>query len=167
MTTVDETRDRTAPAAATVVHPQHGTVIAQERPGTPPYAVDILAGRHRLAADEPREVGGGDAGPDPHELLSSALAACTAMTIRMYARRKGWEFGQVRVAVRHGKVHAADCAACETSAGKVDRLERVIEVEGSLSTEQRAKLLEMADKCPVHRTLHAEVEVLMRLAAPG
>jgi putative redox protein len=142
-------------------------VIAQERPGTPPYAVDILAGRHRLAADEPREVGGGDAGPDPYELLSSALAACTAMTIRMYARRKGWELGPLRVAVRHGKVHAADCAACETVGGKVDRFERVIEVEAGLSAEQREKLLEMADKCPVHRTLHGEVEVLTRLSPPG
>lgn len=160
MTIPAETPDR----AATRVHPGHGTVIAQERPGAPPYAVDILAHRHHLTADEPREVGGGDLGPDPYELLSSALAACTAMTIRMYARRKGWELGPVRVAVRHGKVHAADCADCETRTGKIDRFERVIEFGPGLSPEQRGKLLEIADKCPVHRTLHAEVEVLTRLS---
>lgn len=154
-----------AASAATRAFPRQGTVLAQERPGVPPYAVDLLAGRHRSTADEPREVGGGDLGPDPYELLSSALAACTAMTIRMYARCKGWELGPVRVAVHHGKVYAQDCAACETKAGKVDRFERVIEVEPGLTPEQRAKVLEMAEKCPVHRTLHGEVEVLTRLSA--
>lgn len=163
MTTPAEIPDR----AATRTHPGHGTVIAQEREGLPPYAVDILAHRHRLVADEPREAGGGDRGPDPYELLSSALAACTALTLRLYARRKGWDLGPVRVAVRHGKVHAEDCAACETRVGKIDRFERVIEVEAGLSDERRAKLLEIADKCPVHRTLHGEVEVLTRLAGPG
>lgn len=128
-----------------------------------PLAVSISDGRHAWLADEPVAVGGSDSGPDPYELLSSALGACTAMTLRMYARQKQWPLVAVRVALRHEKIHAADCSNCETQVGKIDRIERVIELEGDLDGAQRQRLLEIADKCPVHRTLHAEVDVQTRL----
>lgn len=112
-----------------VVHPPHGTVVACEH-GPGPFALELFAGRHRLHADEPREVGGTDSGPNPYELLAAALAACTVMTLRMYARHKGLSLGAIRCAVRHEKIHAEDCAQCETRVGKIDRFERVIEVEG-------------------------------------
>lgn len=148
------------------LHPPHGTVIACES-GRGRYALDIFAGRHRLAADEPREAGGDDTGPSPYELLSAALAACTTMTLRMYAERKGWSVGRIHVAVRHEKIHARDCADCETREGRIDRFERVIEIEGALSAEQRTRLLEIADRCPVHRTLTGEVKIETRLAGAG
>lgn len=126
-------------------------------------AVDVFAGRHRLRVDEPVAVGGGDTGPAPYDLLAAALGACTAMTIRLYAERKQWPLARVRVDLSHDKVHAWDCAACETKEGRIDRIERVVTLEGELDDEQRAKLLEIADKCPVHRTLHSEVSITTRL----
>ncbi len=148
------------------LHPPHGTVIACES-GEGRYPLDIFAGRHRLRADEPREAGGDDTGPSPYELLSAALASCTAMTLRMYAERKGWDIGRIHVAVRHEKIHARDCADCETREGLIDRFERVIEIEGSATEEQRARLLEIADRCPVHRTLTGEVRIETRLVGAG
>lgn len=145
------------------IHPPHGTVIACES-GASRHAVDLWAGRHHLVADEPKEAGGGDLGPNPYELLASALAACTTMTLRMYADRKGWPVRRISVAVTHRKVHARDCADCETRDGYVDVLERVIELEGELSEEQRRRLLEIANRCPVHRTLTGEVKIRSRLA---
>ncbi|HFD15937.1 MAG TPA: OsmC family peroxiredoxin [Rhodospirillales bacterium] len=150
-------------AAPVRVHPPHGTVIACEN-GRGRYGLDILAGRHVLSADEPEEAGGEDSGPSPYELLSAALASCTAMTLRMYANRKGWELGRIHVAVRHEKIHASDCADCETREGRVDIFERVIEIEGALDEEMRRRLLVIADKCPVHRTLTGEVRIRTRLA---
>lgn len=144
------------------LHPPHGTVIACES-GEGRYALDIFAGPHRLRADEPREAGGSDAGPSPYELLAAALASCTAMTLRMYAERKGWAVGRIHVAVRHMKIHARDCADCATREGWIDRFERVIEIEGALPLEQRTRLLEIADRCPVHRTLTGEVRIETRL----
>jgi putative redox protein len=126
-------------------------------------AVDVFAGRHRLRVDEPVAVGGGDTGPAPYDLLAAALGACTAMTIRLYAERKQWPLARVRVDLSHDKVHASDCATCETKEGRIDRIERVVTLEGELDGEQRAKLLEIADKCPVHRTLHSEVAITTRL----
>lgn len=146
-----------------VVHPPHGTVVACEH-GPGPFALELFAGRHRLHADEPREVGGSDSGPNPYELLAAALAACTVMTLRMYARHKGLSLGAIRCAVRHEKMHAEDCAQCETRVGKIDRFERVIEVEGALDEATRARLLEIADRCPVHRTLTSEILIETRLA---
>ncbi|MEM1316342.1 MAG: OsmC family protein, partial [Pseudomonadota bacterium] len=106
---------------------------------------------------------GGDAAPTPYGLLSAALGACTTMTVRMYARRKGWPMTGISVDVMHDKIHADDCASCEEgTTGKIDRFERVLRIEGDLDDAQRAKLLEIADKCPVHRTLHAQVEVVTR-----
>ncbi len=145
------------------VHPPHGTVIACES-GRGRYALDIMAGRHLLTADEPVDAGGEDAGPSPYELLSAALASCTAMTLRMYVARKGWKIGRIHVAVRHEKIHAADCADCETREGRVDVFERVIEVERGIDEETRRRLLVIADKCPVHRTLTGEVRIRTRLA---
>jgi putative redox protein len=126
-------------------------------------AVDVFAGRHRLRVDEPVAVGGGDTGPAPYDLLAAALGACTAMTIRLYAERKQWPLARVRVDLSHDKVHASDCATCETKEGRIDRIERVVTLEGELDGVQRAKLLEIADKCPVHRTLHGEIKVETRL----
>ena len=95
----------------------------------------------------------------PYNLLSAGLAACTSMTIRMYARRKGWPLGHVQVDVTHDKIHATDCTTCETETGKIDQFTRSITLTGELSDDQRAKLLEIADKCPVHRTLEAEIDI--------
>jgi uncharacterized OsmC-like protein len=155
--------ERTDQTAVTTAHPTHGTVIACET-GAGRFALDVTAGPHRLPADEPKAVGGDDTGPTPYELLGAALAACTAMTLRLYAGRKGWPLGRISVAVRHEKVHAQDCADCETRDARVDRFERVIEVAGEIPEERRAKLLEIADKCPVHRTLEGPVQVVTRLA---
>ncbi len=123
------------------------------------YAQDITVGRHVLHADEPERVGGNDTGPSPYQFLAAALGACTSMTLRMYAERKGWVLGPVSVRVSHAKIHAADCADCETNGGLVDEFVREISLEGPLDAAQIARLTEIADKCPVHRTLHAEVKV--------
>lgn len=123
------------------------------------FRQSILAGRHRLTADEPASVGGADTGPTPYDFLGTALAACTAMTIRMYARRKGLPLDHVSVDVRHDRIHAADCEDCDSKTGQVDQLHRLVRLEGALSDEQRAKLMEIADKCPVHRTLENEIKV--------
>jgi uncharacterized OsmC-like protein/pimeloyl-ACP methyl ester carboxylesterase len=128
------------------------------------FATDIAAGRHRLRADEPVGLGGADTGPGPYELLLAALGACTAMTLRMYADQKKWPLDTVRVDLKHDKVHAADCAECETRDGRVDSIERVLHIEGALDAAQRARLVEIADKCPVHRTLHSEVLIHTRAA---
>lgn len=140
-----------------------GWVQVQEASNAGAFAQDLRLGRHTLRADEPESYGGQDTGPSPYDLLTAALGACTSMTLRMYAQRKGWPLTGVRTRLRHAKVHAKDCATCETQEGKVDRLERVLRLEGPLSGEQRQRLLEIADRCPVHQTLEGEVEVLTRL----
>jgi len=132
--------------------------------GDSKFAQNILIGRHRLRADEPESAGGMDSGPSPYDLLAAGLGACTAMTIRMYADHKKIPLERVTVDLAHDKIHAADCAECETREGRIDRIERVITIEGDLDSAQRAKLLEIANKCPVHRTLHAEVHIPTRLA---
>ena len=123
----------------------------------------IQVGPFQLQSDEPKSYGGGDEGPSPYELLCAALGACTSMTLRMYARQKGWPLHRVIVTVRHEKIHASDCASCETKEGKLDRIEREISIEGTLDDAQRKRLLEMADRCPVHRTLTSEVLIETRL----
>ena len=126
------------------------------------FVQQVQAGTHRLTADEPVSFGGTDAGPNPYDLLLSALGACTSMTAGMYARRKGWPLEAVTVRLWHSKVHAADCAECETKEGKLDRIEMQVEFAGPLSGEQRARLLEIANKCPVHRTLTSEIDIRTR-----
>jgi putative redox protein len=131
------------------------------------FAQSITVGAHRLASDEPVALGGTDTGPGPYDLLLAALGSCTSMTIAMYARRKKWPLESVRVRLRHGKIHAADCADCETREGKLDRIEREVELVGPLDDAQRARLLDIANKCPVHRTLRAEIVIETRAIGPG
>lgn len=122
----------------------------------------ITAGVHRFLADEPEAAGGNDSGPNPYDLLLAALGACTAMTLRLYAERKALALDRVTVRLRHGRIHAADCESCETREGMIDRIERTIRLEGTLDATQRARLLEIADKCPVHRTLTSEIDIRTR-----
>lgn len=134
------------------------------RTGTAGFRTDINADGHALTADEPAEVGGTDLGPSPYGLLSAALAACTTMTLRMYANRKQWPLDQATATVRHEKIHAADCADCTSSddagiGAKIDVFHRELTIAGELDDAQRARLLEIADRCPVHRTLHGEIKV--------
>jgi uncharacterized OsmC-like protein len=129
------------------------------------YAQEIRAGRHLLRADEPVTAGGTDTGPDPYALLLAALGACTSMTLRMYANRKGWPLTGVTVRLSQSKIYAKDCEDCETkSDARIDRIEREIELSGDLSAEQKARLVEIAEKCPVHRTFQGEKSIVTRLA---
>lgn len=127
-------------------------------------AQDITVGRHRLPADEPLDAGGTDTGPNPYDLLLCALGSCTSMTLALYARRKQWPLRAVTVRLRHSRIHAADCETCETRDGQLDHIEREVELVGDLDEGQRARLLEIANKCPVHRTLKSEIDIQTRLA---
>ena len=127
------------------------------------FAQEITAGAHRLFSDEPKDAGGEDAGPSPYELVAAALGACTSMTLGMYARQKQWPLASVIVRLRHSKIHAKDCADCETKDEMLDRIDREIELTGNLTEAQRTKLLEIADKCPVHRTLASAIDIKTRL----
>ena len=157
---VGEPEPELAPAPARL---DPGTVLVEEAGGAK-LVQRVRAGPHLLAADEPREHGGTDAGPSPYDLLLAALGTCTTMTLRLYAERKGWPLERAGVALRHNKVHATDCAECETREGRIDRIERDVTLDGPLSAEQRARMLEIADKCPVHRTLKSEIDIRTRLA---
>jgi putative redox protein len=117
------------------------------------------AGRHKFIADEPREVGGGDSGPDPYSLLLAALGACTSMTLQLYARRKAWPLEKVEVSLRQSHIHAKDCEECNVKEGKIERIERFISLTGPLTDDQRERLLEIAQKCPVHKTLSGGVMI--------
>ena len=123
------------------------------------YLQHVHARSHTLFADEPASMGGGDLGPSPYELLLGALGTCTSMTLRMYADRKKWPLESVRVTLRHERVHAKDCEDCESGKGLIDQFTRELEVTGDLDEAQRTRLLEIANKCPVHRTLHNEIKV--------
>jgi len=138
--------------------------VRVEETGEGTFHQRIRAGTHSWEADEPADLGGGGKGPNPYDLLLAALGACTSMTLRMYARHKGWPLERVAVTLRHEKIHAKDCADCETKTGKVDRIEREIVVEGPLDDTQRQRLLEIAERCPVHRTLMEEKRIVSRLA---
>jgi putative redox protein len=140
-----------------------GTVLVREN-GQGLFGQDLLNGRHALVADEPQGVGGNDAGPNPYELLLMSLGACTSMTLRLYARRKQLSLTRVSVRLRHSRIHAEDCADCETKTGFIDRIEREIELEGALDQQQRQRLLEIANMCPVHRTLTSEISIVTKLA---
>jgi len=138
-----------------------GTVSVTEA-GTGTYTQQITAGHHRLVADEPQPIGD-DTGPTPYDLLLAALGACTSMTVRMYANRKGWPLERVRVTLQHSRIHAQDCADCETRIGWIDHIDRDIELAGDLDETQRQRLLQIAERCPVHQTLTSEVDVATSL----
>ncbi|BBM86553.1 bifunctional alpha/beta hydrolase/OsmC family protein [Candidatus Uabimicrobium amorphum] len=127
------------------------------------FRCEVKVGKHSMGADEPIAVGGGNTGPTPYDYLLSALGTCTAMTIRMYVDRKKWPLEKVRVKLAHKKIHASDCEHCETKEGKVDRIYREIELIGDLQEEERQRCLKIADKCPVHRTLHSEIDIATKL----
>ena len=138
-----------------------GQVIVQEtRLGK--FQQSVTVGPHRMLADEPVSVGGGNTGPGPYDFLLAGLGACTSMTMRMYADRKSLPLDRVTVTLKHGKIHAKDCEECETREGMLDQIEREISIEGTLDAEQRKRLMEIADKCPVHRTLHSEIRIVTR-----
>jgi uncharacterized OsmC-like protein len=127
------------------------------------FAQEIHAGRHRIVADEPASAGGTDTGPTPYDLLLAALGTCTSMTVAMYARRKAWPLEEVTVQLRHSRIHATDCAECETKEGMLDHIERDIHFSGPLTDERQSRLLEIANQCPVHRTLTSEIDIKTRL----
>jgi putative redox protein len=156
---IGETEKR-APAPGEIAFPETepGTVAVVET-GRGRFQQAVSMGPHHLLADEPTRHGGDDSGGGPYDLLLAGLGACTAMTVRMYAERKGWPLERVRVRLSHEKVHAEDCASCETEHGRIDRITRRIALAGDLDEARRGKLMEIADRCPVHRTLHGEVEV--------
>ena len=134
-----------------------GEVVARTQLGS--FRTEVQLGAHALVADEPRSVGGTDLGPTPYDLLSAALATCTSMTLKMYAEHKKLALTSATVAVEHDKVHAEDCSDCEKADGKIDEFRRSISLEGDLTEAQRQRMLEIADRCPVHRTLHGEIKV--------
>jgi len=135
------------------------------RGGAVGFAQEITIGPHRLAGDEPIDAGGADAGPNPYDFLLASLGSCTSMTVALYARRKQWPLEAVTVRLRHARIHAADCSECETREGMIDRIELVLELAGPLTEAQRARLLEIAGRCPVHRTLTSEIDIRTHLSA--
>ncbi|MGH3218343.1 MAG: bifunctional alpha/beta hydrolase/OsmC family protein [Streptosporangiaceae bacterium] len=153
-------------APAPIGPPPRDVVVVAES-NARPYGQDITADGHQLLADEPAQIGGAGTGPGPYELLLAALGACTSITVRMYAERKGWPLRHTTVRLRHRRIHASDCAACETKTGWMDHIERELQFDGELTDQQRAALLVIAERCPVHRTLHSQVTISTTEAAPG
>jgi uncharacterized OsmC-like protein/alpha/beta superfamily hydrolase len=147
--------DMTELAPAVAMDP--GVVVRESR--VERFQQEIRVGRHRLIADEPVDVGGRDSGPGPYDLVLAGLGACTSMTLRLYAERKALPLDRVTVRLAHSRIHAADCENCETREGMLDRIDRSITLEGDLNDEQRRRLLEVADKCPVHRTMTSEIDI--------
>ncbi len=146
-----------AQGAAPELSADDGEVVA--RTLTDGFRTQVRAGKHALLADEPVAVGGSDLGPTPYDLLSAALATCTTMTLKMYAAHKKLDLRSTTVRVSHGKIHAEDCADCESKEGRIDQFRRRISFDGDLTPQQEQRLLEIADRCPVHRTLHGEIKV--------
>lgn len=151
----------TAPETARDASSPEGIVIVAES-GAGTYTQRITAGNHELVTDEPRPIGD-DAGPTPYDLLLGALGSCTSMTVRMYAKRKEWPLDQVRVTLQHSRIHAEDCADCETRVGLVNHIDLDLELIGDLDEEQRQRLLLIAGRCPVHQTLTSEVHITTTL----
>jgi len=149
-------------AASPAQRTQPGEVVA--RTPAEGFRTDVQAGLHALTADEPVSVGGSNLGPTPYDFLSAALATCTSMTLQMYARHKKLPLESATVRVMHDKIHAEDCEDCESGSGKIDEFRRTIALEGELTDAQRKRMLEIADRCPVHRSLHGEIKVRSKLA---
>jgi len=138
----------------------HNSEVTVRESGVGVFTQEITVGAHTLVGDEPASVGGDDLGPNPYDFLLAALGSCTSMTLRMYARHKKLPLERVTVKLKHGRVHAKDCDDCDSDKGFVDIIEREIRIEGDeLTDEQKSRMLEIADRCPVHRTLHSEVKV--------
>ena len=138
-----------------------GTVTVTET-GSGAYTQETTVGHHRLLSDEPSPIGD-DAGPTPYDLVLAGLGACTSMTVRMYANRKGWPLERVRVTLRHSRIHVKDCADCETARGWIEHIDREIALAGDLDDTQRQTLLHIAERCPVHQTLTSEVQIVTSL----
>lgn len=150
-----------APAAASDQAPRQ-VVVQETRTGK--FQQTVTVGPHRMLADEPIAAGGEDSGPGPYDFLLAGLGACTSMTMRLYADRKTLPMERVTVTLKHGKIHAKDCEECETREGMLDQIERVITIEGALDAEARKRLMEIADMCPVHRTLTSEIRIVTKAA---
>ena len=142
-----------------MTHPEPGTVVVTAADESR-YAQRITTAGHDFLADEPAGVGGADSGPNPYDLLLASLGSCTAMTLRMYADRKGIPLVRATVRLHHDRIHARDCEHCDTENGLISRITREITLEGDLDAAQRARLMEIADRCPVHRTLSAEIDIV-------
>ena len=142
---------------------QAGEGVVIVRGAADGFAQEIAAGSHHFRGDEPASVGGTDSGPTPYDLLLASLGCCTSMTIAMYARRKQWPLERVTVQLRHSRVHVQDCVDCETTEAKITVIERDIKLDGVLDEEQRARLLAIANRCPVHLTLTSRIEIRTRL----
>lgn len=153
--------DAAKPAKAMDLPEAPRQVVVQEtRKGK--FNQSIIVGPHRLVADEPAAAGGEDAGPGPYDFLLAGLGACTSMTMRLYADRKSLPLDRITVALKHSKIYAKDCAECDTREGMLDQIERDITIDGALDAAQRKKLMEIADKCPVHRTLTSEIRIVTK-----
>src|SRR5437016_4707360 len=140
------------------------TVHVVVRGGAGNFQQEVIVGKHHLVSDEPVSVGGGDGGPNPYDYLLTALGVCTSMTVGLYARRKQIPLENVTVSLRHSRIYAKDCEECETKEGLLDRIDVELDLTGPLSTEQHDKLMEIAAKCPVHRTLTSEINIRLRPA---
>lgn len=135
-------------------------IVHVHLPKDEPFKTTLTAGKHELISDEPKSVPGGqDSGPDPYDYLLMGLGSCTLMTVKMYARRKGWELEDIYLELRHNKRHADDCAECEDPKSKIDHIEKELIIKGDLSQEQLEKLLDISKKCPVHRTLEGDITI--------
>jgi uncharacterized OsmC-like protein/fermentation-respiration switch protein FrsA (DUF1100 family) len=155
--------DPAAPEAAVDLREEPRNVMVRETHKSK-FQQTVSIGPHRLLADEPIAAGGEDTGPGPYDFVLAGLGACTSMTMRLYADRKSLPLERVTVTLKHSRIHAEDCAECETKSGMLDRIDRTIAMEGALDAEQRGKLMEIADKCPVHRTLTSEIHIVTHAA---
>ncbi len=152
-----------APAVAADLGEEPRNVVVRETRKSK-FQQTVSIGPHRLLADEPIAAGGEDTGPGPYDFVLAGLGACTSMTMRLYADRKSLPLDRVTVTLKHGRIYAEDCAGCETKTGMLDQIDRTIAMEGALDAEQRGKLMEIADKCPVHRTLTSEIHIVTHAA---